>query len=446
MPHHRIRRLLLRWAITALMTVCGVATAHEIPVRVSVQMWVAADDGLVTVLVRAPLEAMRDLDLPLRGPGYLDLERSAPVLRDAAGLWIVDYLDLHAGGSALPDPEIAAIRVSLPSDRSFADFESALAHLQGPALPNDTELYWQQAQLDLLLRYRAPADTGVADLAVDSRLAHLGQRTTTVLHVRQEDGDRRSFTFEGRPGRVALDPSPLTILGQFIASGFTHILGGIDHLLFVLCLVIPVRRLRPLVAIVTAFTLAHSITLVAAALGAVPGALWFPPLVEALIALSILWMAIENVLGVGITARWQTAFCFGLVHGFGFAFVLQDSLQFAGGHLLLALISFNLGVELGQIAVLLMLVPLLALLMRGAREQLVSLLLAALVAHTAWHWLLERCAAFLAYPLTWPSADPETLLLAVRLALVALIAVAALWGLDRLYRRWLDPDAGPGPR
>ena len=93
---------------------------------------------------------------------------------------------------------------------------------------------------------------------------------------------------------VQLDPSwrgrvPVRQLG------FLHILEGTDHLLFLLCLVVPFRRFWPLVAIVTAFTVAHSITLIASAYNLAPDALWFPPLIETLIATSIVYMALENI-------------------------------------------------------------------------------------------------------------------------------------------------------
>ena len=125
---------------------------------------------------------------------------------------------------------------------------------------------------------------------------------------------------------------------SFVALGFEHILDGIDHLLFIFCLVIPFRRLRPLVAIVTAFTVAHSITLIASAAGFAPDALWFPPLIEVLIALSIVYMALENIVGAKLERRWLIAFGFGLVHGFGFSFALRESLQFAGTHLATSLV------------------------------------------------------------------------------------------------------------
>ena len=116
---------------------------------------------------------------------------------------------------------------------------------------------------------------------------------------------------------------------------------------------IPFRRFRSLVVIVTAFTVAHSITLIASAFGLAPGGLWFPPLIETLIAVSILYMALENIVGaMSVQRRWMLAFAFGLVHGFGFSFALRETLQFAGAHLVTSLLSFNVGVELGQLLVL----------------------------------------------------------------------------------------------
>ena len=158
----------------------------------------------------------------------------------------------------------------------------------------------------------------------------------------------------------------------------------------------PFRRIGwPLVGVVTSFTLAHSVTLIAAAYGMVPTAAWFPPLIETLIAVSILYMAIENVLQPNLQRRWLMTFAFGLVHGFGFSFLLQSQLQFAGSHLLGSLLAFNLGIELGQLAVLAIAVPLLSLVFRrfAAREKALTVVLSLVIGHTAWHWTVERVQA-----------------------------------------------------
>jgi uncharacterized membrane-anchored protein YitT (DUF2179 family) len=221
-----------------------------------------------------------------------------------------------------------------------------------------------------------------------------------------------------------------------------------DHLLFVLCLVIPVRRLSPLVAIVTSFTVAHSITLLASAAGLAPDALWFPPLIETLIALSIVYMAFENIVGARVERRWIMAFGFGLVHGFGFSFALRESMQFAGSHLLTALLAFNVGVELGQLLVVVVAVPLLAWLFRHMNERMGTILLSALVAHTAWHWMVERGRSLRGYDWRLPAWDAGLAVSAMRLGMLALIIIAAMWVISVVVRRHgaIGPRAGdPGP-
>src|SRR6516225_6360376 len=216
----------------------------------------------------------------------------------------------------------------------------------------------------------------------------------------------RAFELRGDPGLVRLDPRWHQAALRFVESGFWHILEGTDHLLFLCCLVIPYRRLRPLILIVTSFTVGHSISLIASAFGFVPDALWFPPLIETLIAVTIIYMALQNILyaalgklGSDISRRWIIAFAFGLVHGFAFSFALRESLQFAGDHLLTALFGFNVGVEIGQIAVLLVLIPALDLIFRYAvAEWLGVIIMSALIAHVAWHWMIERGEQLAKFP------------------------------------------------
>ena len=153
-------------------------------------------------------------------------------------------------------------------------------------------------------------------------------------------------------------------------------------------------------------------------------------------------------MGAGLSHRWAVAFAFGLVHGFGFSFVLTESLQLAGRHLVSSLLAFNLGVELGQLAVLAVAVPL----MRWAFRAVVSprmgiVVVSVLVAHTAWHWMMERGATFLAYDVRLPALDAAFLAAAMRWAMLALVAVGAAWilsGAVGAYRRaYLPPARGP---
>ncbi len=435
-----VRTLLL----AGLMIVAfpGRPAAHEIPTDVLVRVFVRPSGDRMTVLVRAPLEAMRDMQFPLFGPGYLDIERAGEEVENAAILWVGDYLNFYEDGNELEGARLVASRVSLPSDRSFATYDGALAHFQAAPLHAATQLPWQQAMLDA--QFEVPITSDSARFAIDSRLAHLGLRTVTALQFVPPSGGARVFEFTGDQGRVELDPSWTNAVLRFVALGFEHILDGLDHLLFLLCLVLPARRFRVLVPVVTAFTVAHSITLIAAAFGLTPRALWFPPFIETLIALSIVYMALENIAGAKVERRWWMAFAFGLVHGFGFSFALSETLQFAGAHLLASLLSFNIGVELGQLFVVVLMLPVLAFLFsRVVAERMGIILISALVAHTSWHWMTERGSDFLAYTIQWPAWNAGGVQTVGRwVALVAVIGVAA-WGLNGLYRRWFPDVADP---
>ncbi len=251
------------------------------------------------------------------------------------------------------------------------------------------------------------------------------------------EGAARAFEFHGNPGLVRLDPRWHQAALRFAQARLWHILEGKDHLLFILCLVIPLRRLRSLALIVTAFTVAHSITLVAAALGFVPDALWFPPIVETLIAASIVTLALQNIFGAELRWRWIVTCAFGLVHGFGFSFALRDTLQFAGPHVMTALLAFNAGVEVGQLLVLLVLVPLCNLLLRaGPRQRIGVIVICAFIAHTGWHWMLERGQQLSQFP--WPVLDAATLASAMRWAMAALLLLAAAL----VWVRWRRGGSG----
>jgi len=431
-PTRNLTSLLLATAALLLPSSTS-ATAHEIPTRVTVLAFVKPEGSTLRLLVRAPLWAMRDIEFPQRGLGYLDIPRATPLLNNAAQQWIADYVEVFENDSLLGVATIVATRISLPSDRSFSAYESALAHIAASPLPPDVDLPPQQALMDVLLEYRITSPE--SRFSMRPAFAHLGLTTNTVLRFITPNGTERAFQYYGNPGIVRLDPRWHQAALRFVRLGFTHILDGIDHLLFLLGLIIPFRRIRPLIAIVTAFTVAHSITLIASALGLAPNALWFPPLIEALIALSIVYMAFENILGARFQRRWIIAFAFGLVHGFGFSFVLRDSMQFAGAHLLTALLSFNVGVELGQLLVVAIAVPVLSLLFKKIDERIGTIILSALVAHTAWHWMTERIGVLREYEFTWPAFDLALVVTVLRTLLVLLLLGGIVWLLSVAFRR-----------
>ena len=428
-----------------LFLLARAAVAHDIPNDVTAHVIIKPERQHLNVLVRVPLKSMRDVDFPQRGNGYLDLDRAAPMLPDLATLWISDFLDIYEDASLLPKrPRVSASRVSLDSDRSFVSYDAAVAHLTGPPLPSTVDVAWNQTFLDVWLEY--PIRSERSRFSIHSSLARLGLRVVTTVRLVVPGGSVRAFEFTGDPGLVRLDPRWHQAALRFVDLGFFHILGGTDHLLFLLCLVIPFRRIRGLIPVVTSFTAAHSITLIASAYDLGPSALWFPPFIETLIAISIVYMALENIVGgSSIQRRWMMSFGFGLVHGFGFSFALRESLQFAGSHLLASLLSFNIGVELGQLLVLLIMVPLLSMLFRFVvAERMGTIIASALVAHTGWHWMLERGARLSQYRVEWPEWNAALAASLLRYLMVAIVlAGVAWWGASWQRRRQiLRPSAG----
>ena len=441
----QIRFIVLYVLALAIVTCLSASSvrAHEIPTDVVIQTILKPEGDQLSFLVRVPLEAMRDVNFPESGPGYLVISEADETIRDAAVIWIAREVGLFENGKQLNSWEIAATRLSIPSDRSFESFSAAIASVTGPKLPDDTDLYRDQALLDVLIYY--PIESVDSEFSIDPGFARLGLRTTTVLRYLHSDGVERIFEFSGDPGLVPLDPRWHHAFFRFVRTGISHILDGIDHLLFIICLLIPYRRIRPLIAIVTSFTVAHSITLIASAFGLVPNVLWFPPLIETLIAASVVYMAFENIIGSRWQRRWMVAFGFGLVHGFGFSFALSETLQFAGSHLLTSLLAFNLGVEIGQLLVIIIAVPILNLIFRKAiAERMGTIILSAILAHSGWHWMSTRATELNAYQFQWPALNAAFLAASMRWLMLLLIIASAVWLLFGVYRRFLKPDAGSG--
>lgn len=206
----------------------------------------------------------------------------------------------------------------------------------------------------------------VTRITIHDRLPAVLGASHHVIAMLTWDGGSLSHAFSSAEPTLQADLQQAAAssgAGSFFLLGVEHIATGYDHLLFVLALVLCGGGLMPLLKIVTAFTLAHSVTLGAAAfdLVSLPSAL-----VEAVIALSIAYVAFENLAPrFAMSRRWTISFAFGLVHGFGFSSVLKE-IGLPKGSELLALLNFNLGVEAGQIVAVACVVPLLIWVRRQA--------------------------------------------------------------------------------
>lgn len=376
--------------VVVLMCLMTGATAHDIPASATLQGWVRPQAQSVEMVVRIPLRALRDVEYPQRGPGYLDMPRARSAIEEGVERWVPQAFDLRVNGAPAPPASLKGWRVSLESERPYASWQSARAHVGAPALPDQVQVPWDQVMIDVLLAWPVSAPTQA--LAIEPKIERFGLKVQMSLQAELPDGRTQAWSLRGNPGPVPLDAGLADVLSRFVRLGVMHVLSGIDHLLFVICLVIPIRRVSTLAGVVTAFTVGHSLTLAAAALGYAPKVPWFGPAVEAAIALSIVWLALANILGTGATRhRWIMAALFGLIHGLGFALAMGDALQFAGERLVAGLLAFNLGVEIGQLAVLIVAVPLLHAAVRlGVPERALGIVISAFIAHAGWHWLTER--------------------------------------------------------
>jgi hypothetical protein len=228
------------------------------------------------------------------------------------------------------------------------------------------------------LRYGVFAD---ADAVVDDH--------TCVTDYRLGE-DSGTFVFDAGHRELDVgDAGPLSSVPRFVELGIEHILGGLDHVLFLVALLLGARGFMSVVKLATTFTAAHSITLGLAAIGWVDVP---PEIVEPLIALSIAYVAVENIVGGETRHRLAVVFGFGLLHGLGFA----SSLGFTdelGGQLLASLFSFNVGIEVGQALIVAALFPALLLVRRMRWSPLAHAGATTVAAGFGFVWFVERLLA-----------------------------------------------------
>jgi hypothetical protein len=423
-----------RWICWAgawlLCTTLGLlaANAHDLPLDRVMNAFVKIEPHEAHLVVRVPLDLLRGVPFPLSGDQYkIEASRAAV---DTAVRGLASALQLWEGNVRLV-PSSATGQLAPLSDRSFEDFDWVVAQVAEP-LPPDTVIAFEQGYLDAHFIY--PISSPKSVFSIQSIIgADLGDYVKLTIRFIPLGEPSRVMLITGASGRVALDPVWYEASAGFVKLGIEHILSGIDHLLFLLCLIIPLRRITALIPIITAFTVGHSITLIGTAYNLAPIGSWFPPFIEAMIAASIFYMAIENIIGAKLSQRWIITGLFGLVHGFGFADVLKEQLQFAGSYLLVSLLSFNIGIEIGQLAVLCVFVPALALILRGRMAGRMGIIvLSEIIANIAWQWMMQRGEVFWQTP--WPQLTGSGLMTLLRWVVALALAVGAA----KLLAKWIE--------
>lgn len=302
-------------------------------------------------------------------PAYLEIKQTAPDQYDI--LWKVPAIE----------NKILKINPVFPEKFELSELEETL-------LPDA-----------LLKKYKGKF---LADLAGQTISVENQEKTLVdvFIQINLLNGNSHTFLLQPNSPKVIIPTQPNfgQVIKLYIFLGIEHILLGIDHLLFVLCLLLLVQSNRILIQTITAFTLAHSITLGLASFDLVhlPQA----P-VEAIIALSIVFLAKEYLDfqqgKISLTNRypWIIAFTFGLLHGFGFAGALQE-IGFPQQHIFTALLTFNIGVELGQL--MFIGIVLLLFLLKKRYLKIIpfwsSKILPYIIGSIASFWLIERIAGF----------------------------------------------------
>jgi hypothetical protein len=388
------------------------AAAHEVPDDVTMRIYLKPANGKMQVLVRVPVNALIDFLFPTLGDtNFLDLPETNRQTADAARVWVADMLTIYEGDRQLARPLVLKTIVSRDSDRSFATYNEALAHVNGPPLPGSALVAWDRAVLDVLLE--TPIRSGRSDFSLVPRFGRLGVRVNNNVGFLPVGGGQRNFVYEGDPERFRLDPAPADAALHFAQLGLFHILGETDHLLFLFCLILLFGSFRALIPFVAAFSAAHSASLLASALIPGPGPVWLPRVVGTLMALFVIYVGLECVVPATLERyRPLVAVSGGLVFGSGFWFFLEPALQFGGNHPIISALSFNAGIEAGQLLALALLVPAVGLFFRFAsNRRLWTMIFAGLAAHIAWHRMTERAFTLSRVPIEWPSPEVWTAIL-----------------------------------
>ncbi len=229
--------------------------------------------------------------------------------------------------------------------------------------------------VDVLIRY--PTEAPVSAYALSSTLnpGLPGQETTANVILDYGPGNPQIFRSRGLLNEpVTISRSQIAAFTTFIYEGMVHILEGIDHVLFVICLILGARGLHSLLWRVTGFTIGHSVTLALGFFGYVPSGAWFIPAVETGIALSIIYAAAialwphQSMQHSTVPRMFFVTVAIGLLHGLGFSFVLQEILQIDAPNIWQSLVAFNVGVELGQLLIVLFVYPAVVFLPRFSQK------------------------------------------------------------------------------
>jgi hypothetical protein len=425
---------ILRAAVVACASFFSFATivdaaSRPIPTVVNIKAFAAADRDHLDLLIRLPLASVKNVQFPIRDSlGHLDVAALQSMQDGIARNWVADTLEVTEQGAKLPKPAVLGTRISISSDASFGSYSSALARFAAHDLKVDEEVLWQQVWLDVHLRYAAEKSTA---LSVEPHVAGLGVKVTTDFVV-VSNGEERTLTFDGDPGRIHLNPQWHNTLAQFLAHGVRAVMRNADFVVFLFCLALPFKHFRTVWPATAAFAGAVALGFLSLRLGLIARSLWIQTCVDALVAASIVAIAASNVID-RVTARRRASFALiaGIVFGLSSAFRFDAIGQFAADHPLSGEIGYLIGIALSVALAVAIFVPLARLLFSFARaETLERIIVSALAADTAWSWFMERGSQFARIPFSYELDGESWSDILSGIALVAIVS-GLIWALDR---------------
>jgi len=340
------------------------AAAHMLLTNLSMALIVPEPERMVRVEI-GMMGADLDRVLPATAVpsviGSGETQQVTPAARDAAREFILSHVAIEGADGAVCAGKVDSVLPEIP------DAVRVVTHWDCRAVKGD-------------LTYRAA-----------KALQALGSGAKEMVVVGKGSGAPQILLDSGNSSINLSKATPglRHVIARFFLAGIVHILTGYDHIAFLLAIIMWARRPWPVVKIVSAFTLSHSVTLSLVALGIANLPSTF---VEPAIAASIVYVAVENLFSKDIGRRWTLAFLFGFIHGFGFASGLSE-LGIPPHAVVPALASFNLGVECGQSAIVLLVMPLMFLtdkISAGIRNPKFVYACSALIATLGTFWFLDR--------------------------------------------------------
>jgi hypothetical protein len=410
-------------AVAVLLFSSCRSSAHEVPAELTVDAYLKPEGHTLQLLIRVPLSGLMGTEMPKVGVGYLDLANIEPSLRRTA-LEIANALEIYENDERLGSPQVVATGISLPFDTGFDTYEHALAQVMGPGLPVDTQVYWLQGYSDARIDYQIRSDR--SSFSLRTHLDNLAPQVTTSLRFMPPDGSLRRFDFLGDPGRFALDPRWYQAARVFLTGGFLHILGLWDQWLIVLCVLVAVARLRSLPMAIGAFAVGQVFASLAIAYGPDASGEWLPPLVATVVAGMLVIMTIQNIASERLMDRRLMLLLVGAMSGIGFSMAMRTIAQFGGLHPVASLISFDIGLQAGQLVMFAALsVPLLLLSRLLVAERMRRIIVSAMLLSVAWNVTQSRFMAM--KDVQWPMLTAPALVTASTWLLVIVAAAGVIW-------------------